>query len=251
MSQSFIDERVPSGLGGRFYGVYPAIVVDIADPDGQARIKVRLPWAPDPRGAPIEAWARLATLMAGANRGSLVVPDVDDEVLVAFGAGDVAQPFVVGALWNGRDAPPEVPDSQNSKKVLRSREGVSITLEDQAGRSSFVVETPAGQRLTLQDGPGGVKLEDQLGSSVTLAPEGVTLVSPLKVSVQGALVELSATAIQINSATVVATGAFACQALTVTALTAAALTAQTVTAQTVTAQLVAGASYTPGVGNTL
>jgi hypothetical protein len=82
--EPLIDDRLPLGAGGRFYGVYPAVVADIADPDAQGRVRVRLPWAPDSRGARWEAWARIATLFAGGGRGSWFVPDVDDEVLVAF-----------------------------------------------------------------------------------------------------------------------------------------------------------------------
>ena len=105
-----VDERVPSGLGGRWYGVYPALVTDIKDPDGQGRVKVTLPWSPDTGGARYEAWARLATLMGGNNRGSWFVPDVNDEVLVAFEGGDTRRPYVVGALWNGSDTPPDSMD---------------------------------------------------------------------------------------------------------------------------------------------
>jgi uncharacterized protein involved in type VI secretion and phage assembly len=78
-----VDERVPNGLGGRWYGVYPALVTDIKDPDNQGRVKVSLPWSPDTSSAKYEAWARLATMMGGNNRGSWFVPDANDELLVA------------------------------------------------------------------------------------------------------------------------------------------------------------------------
>src|SRR5690606_7267207 len=101
----------------RFYGAYPAIVVDLVDPDQQGRVKVRLPWAPDDNGGLYEAWARLATLMAGNNRGVWFVPDLDDEVLVMFEGGDPRRPYVVGALWNGQDAPPERMDSAGDNNI--------------------------------------------------------------------------------------------------------------------------------------
>src|SRR5437764_7044483 len=124
--------RVADGLGGRWYGVYPAIVKEITDPDGQGRVKVTLPWSPDTGSANYEAWARLATLMGGGKRGSWFIPDVDDEVLVLFEAGDPRRPYVVGALWNGHDKPPESMDGggKNYKKVLKSRNGVTVTLDD-------------------------------------------------------------------------------------------------------------------------
>jgi uncharacterized protein involved in type VI secretion and phage assembly len=136
--------------------VYPALVTVIADPDGQGRVKITLPWAPDPGGGQYSAWARLATLMGGNNRGSWFIPDVDDEVLVAFEGGDPRRPYVVGGLWNGSDAPPESMDSagRNSLKVLRSRNGVKVTLDDSDGQEQLVLETPGGQKITLKDGPG-------------------------------------------------------------------------------------------------
>src|SRR5512136_1749794 len=151
--EQFVDQRVPAGLGGRWYGVFPASVTDIKDPDNQGRVKVTLPWSPDTGTARYEAWARLATLMGGNNRGSWFVPDVNDEVLVAFELGDPRRPYVLGGLWNGRDSPPESMDAaaNNARKVLRSRNGVKLTLDDQDGQEKFIVETPGGQKLTLRD----------------------------------------------------------------------------------------------------
>ena len=104
----------------RLYGVYPAVVQSITDPDQQGRVRVRLPWSPDGNGAGYEAWARLATLMAGANRGTWYIPDVGDEVLVACEGGDPRRLYVIGALWNGQDAPPEQMDSAGSNSRRRS-----------------------------------------------------------------------------------------------------------------------------------
>src|SRR5215470_7804280 len=118
-----IESRVPHGLGGHWYGLYPALVSDIKDPDNIGRVKVTLPWSPDTGSDRYEVWARVATLMGGNNRGSWFIPDVNDEVLVAFEGGDPRRPYVLGGLWNGNDSPPESMDGggQNNKKVLRSR----------------------------------------------------------------------------------------------------------------------------------
>jgi len=105
-----LEARLSTGLGGRWYGVYPALVSDITDPDGQGRVKVTLPWSPDTGGGRYEAWARVATLMGGPNRGSWFIPDVHDEVLIVFEGGDPRRPYVIGGLWNGRDSPPESMD---------------------------------------------------------------------------------------------------------------------------------------------
>ena len=231
MSDPSDDPRLPVGLGGRFYGVYPALVSDVNDPDAQGRVKVKLPWSLDPSGEAYEAWARLATLMAGANRGSWFVPDVDDEVLVSFGGGDPSQPFVVGALWNGSDAPPASMDAggKNDKKVLRSRNGVVVTLDDTDGAEAFVVETPGGQRLTLHDGPGSVTVEDANGNAIKLEASGITIQSSAKVTVQAAQVAVSAALVQVDAGMSKFSGVVKCDTLITNA--------------------VVSSSYTPGAGN--
>lgn len=226
-----LDDRAPSGLGGRWYGVFPALVTDLADPDGQGRVKVALPWASDTAADHYEAWARLATLMGGHNRGSWIIPDVNDEVLVAFEAGDPRRPYVLGGLWNGADPPPESMDSagKNDKKVLRSRNGVKISLIDAQGHESLILETPAGQKLTLADGPGSVQIIDSTGNSVTLDSAGVTIHSAVKVTVSATTVEVSAAMVNVNAGISKFSGV--------------------VKADTVITNSVISASYTPGAGN--
>jgi uncharacterized protein involved in type VI secretion and phage assembly len=227
-----IDSRLAAGLGGRFYGVYPALVTDVVDPDGQGRVRVRLPWSPDAEGEAYEAWARLATMMAGNDRGSWFIPDVDDEVLVAFEGGDARRPYVVGALWNGQDAPPETMDGagNNFLKVLRSRNGVKITMDDTDGQEQLVLETPGGQVVTLKDGPGAVEVVDSNGNSITLDSAGITINASAKVSITaGATVEVSASMVTVNAGMSRFSGV--------------------VQADTVITNSVVSASYTPGAGN--
>jgi len=225
------DDRVPSGLGGRWYGVYPAVVSDIKDPDGQGRVLVTLPWAPDTGGDRYEAWARLATLMGGKNRGSWFVPDVNDEVLVSFEGGDPRRPYVLGGLWNGKDTPPESMDGSgnNYRKVLRSRNGVKVTLDDNDGRESLILETPAGQKLTMKDGPGSVEIKDSNGNSVKLESSGVTVTASAKVKITAGTAEISAGMLTVNAGMAKFSGV--------------------VKADTVITNSVVSASYTPGAGN--
>jgi uncharacterized protein involved in type VI secretion and phage assembly len=226
-----IDARVPAGLGGRWYGVFPAIVVDIKDPDGQGRVKITLPWSPDTNGSRYEVWARLATMMAGNNRGSWFIPDTNDEVLVAFEGGDPRRPYVIGALWNGSDSPPETMDGagNNYKKVLRSRNGVKITLDDTDGREQLILETPGGQKLTMKDGPGSVEIVDSNGNSVKLEPSGITITASAKVTINAAQVEVSAGMVTVNAGMSKFSGV--------------------VQADTIISNSVISASYTPGAGN--
>ena len=226
------DERVPGGLGGRFYGLYPARVTDIKDPDSQGRVKVALPWAADAAGGGrYEAWARLATLMGGNNRGSWFVPDVEDEVLVGFEAGDPRRPYVVGSLWNGKDAPPESMDGagRNAKKVLRSRNGVVITLDDTDGQETLTLETPGGQKVTLKDGPGSIEVKDSNGNSLKMEASGITVNASAKVTINASTAEISAGMLTVNAGMSKFSGV--------------------VQADTVITNSVVSASYTPGAGN--
>jgi len=198
-----VDARVPTGLGGQWYGVYPALVADVRDPDGQGRVKITLPWSPDAGGSRYEAWARLATLMGGNNRGSWFVPDINDEVLVAFESGNPRRPYVVGGLWNGTDKPPDAMDGggRNYRKVLRSRNGVKITLDDTNGTEQFIVETPGGQKITLHDGPASVEVIDGNGNSVKMETSGITVNAPAKVTVSAKQVAISAPILTVDAAT--------------------------------------------------
>ncbi|MBC5783431.1 type IV secretion protein Rhs [Ramlibacter sp. USB13] len=229
--EALLQARTAAGWGGLWHGVHVGLVTDIKDPDAQGRIKVKLPWSPDAKGATCELWARLATLMAGNNRGTWFVPDVDDEVLLAFEAGDPRRPYVLGALWNGQDAPPESMDGagNNYKKVIRSRNGVKITLDDQDGQESLVLETPGGQKVTLKDGPGSVEIVDSNGNSVKLESAGITINASAKVTVQASQVSVSAGMVQVDAGMSKFSGV--------------------VQADTVIANSVISSSYTPGAGN--
>jgi uncharacterized protein involved in type VI secretion and phage assembly len=226
-----LNERVPTGWGGRWYGVAPGLVVDIKDPDNQGRVKVALPWSPDAKGARYEAWARLATMLGGNNRGSWFIPDVQDEVLLAFEHGDPRRPYVVGSLWNGRDQAPESMDGagNNYKKVLRSRNGVKVTLDDQDGQEKLVLETPGGQKVTLKDGPGTVEVIDSNGNSVKLETAGITVNAAAKVTVNASQVAISAGLVTVDAGMSRFSGV--------------------VQADTVISNSVISASYTPGAGN--
>lgn len=229
--ETIIDERVPEGLGGRFYGLYPALVSDVKDPDNQGRVKVTFPWAPDSGGARYEAWARLATLMGGNNRGTWFVPDFNDEVLVGFEAGDPRRPFVVGALWNGGDRPPESMDGagKNARKVICSRNGVKLTLDDTDGQETLILETPAGQKVTLKDGPASIEAQDSNGNSLKMEASGITLTSSAKVTVTASTAELSVSMLTVNAGMSKFSGV--------------------VQADTVITNSVVSTSYTPGAGN--
>jgi len=207
------------------HGVSPAVVIDNQDPDGMGRVKIRIPKVSD------ESWARIATLMAGANRGTWFIPEVGDEVLVAFEQADARRPYVLGALWNTTNPPPQTMDANNNKKVLRSRNGVKITLDDHDGQESFLVETPGGQTITMKDGPGSIEITDSNGNFVKLEPCGITVNASAKVTIQASQIEVSAGMVTVNAGMSKFSGVVQCD--------------------TVISNSVVSASYTPGAGNVL
>jgi len=214
--------------GQKWFGVYPATVLDNKDPDGLGRVKITLP------GSRTGLWARIATLMAGKNRGSWFIPDVNDEVLIGFEGGDPRQPYVLGGLWNTSDQPPETMDGggNNFKKVLRSRNGVKITLNDQDGQESFKVETPGGQQITLRDGPGAVIIEDSNGNSIKFESGSISISSAGKVTVNAASqVTVSAGMVQVDAGMTKFSGVVQCD--------------------TLISNSVVSSSYSPGAGNVL
>lgn len=223
-------ERQSDGWGGRWYGVVPATVSDIQDPDAQGRVKIKLDWTPDGTGGQgYEAWARMATLFAGNNRGSWFIPDVGDEVLVAFEHGDPRRPYVLGGLWNGSDSPPQSMESGNKLKVIRSRNGVKVTLDDSDGQETLKLETPGGQKLTMKDGPGAVTIEDSNGNSIKLETAGITVTAGAKVTVNAGQVAVSAGMVKVDAGISTFSGVVKCD--------------------TLISNTVISTTYTPGAGN--
>jgi uncharacterized protein involved in type VI secretion and phage assembly len=156
-------------------GVVVGIVTNNQDPDGMGRVRVKLPSLGD---ADESDWARIAAPMAGKERGVYFLPEVDDEVLVAFEHGNPRSPFVLGALWNGQDAPPaKNDDGKNDVRVIKSRSGHLIRLTDKdgaekieiidkSGKNSLVFDTAkklvkieSSQDITLSAANGTIKLD--------------------------------------------------------------------------------------------
>ncbi|MEZ5290893.1 MAG: phage baseplate assembly protein V [Vicinamibacterales bacterium] len=220
----------------RWYGVHVALVTDNQDPEALGRVRVRLPWAPDAgagalgKGGLYEGWARTAAMAAGRHRGSWFLPDVGDEVLVAFEAGHPGRPLVVGALWNGQDAPPVTADPANTVKLLRTRGGSEVRFDDVAGDETVRVRTAAGQSIELRTGGGGsVRVTDGHGSALTLRPSGVTVASSAPVTVQGSSIALEASMVQVKAAVLKCDGV--------------------IQGTTLVVESVVASTYTPGAGN--
>lgn len=143
-------ETEEQALGaGRIYGVVIGIVTNNRDPKKLGRVKVKFPWLSDKDES---NWARIATLMAGNRQGTYFLPEVNDEVLVAFERGDVHFPYILGALWNGKDKPPTPnDDGKNNVRVIQSRSGHRIRLNDENGKEKIEIIDKSGKNSLVFD----------------------------------------------------------------------------------------------------
>lgn len=171
------------------YGVYVGVVSDNEDDEGMGRVKVEFPW----RDADDESnWARIATTMAGEEMGTYFLPEVGDEVLVAFEGGDIHYPYVVGSLWNGEEAPPETNDGENNVRMIHSRAGHKVTLDDEDGAGGVTVETAEGHIVDLNDEDEALEIADTEGNTVTMDGDGITLDSGGDVTISAENITLDA-----------------------------------------------------------
>lgn len=157
---SLVNLLAPPNQQGRFYGVAVGVVTNIKDPEGLGRVKVKFPWLSEQDES---YWARVVTPMAGKERGIYFLPEVEDEVLVVFQQGDIEFPYILGGLWNGKDKPPlSNDDGKNNQRMLKSRSGHTIVLDD----------TENGEKIVISDKTQKNTIEiDSKNNTMTLAVE--------------------------------------------------------------------------------
>lgn len=143
------------------------IVVDIKDPEKLARIKVKFPTLP---GSDTSTWAPLSAVGAGKDRGLCVLPEIEDEVLVVFEHGDITRPVILGALWNGKDKPPDKNDGKNERRSITSRSGARIIFDDDAG--TLTLESADKKSRVVLDKANKITFEAQSGDVCIQAPQG-------------------------------------------------------------------------------
>jgi len=149
LAELFADSDARDALATRISGVVAAVVTNNEDPDGLGRVKVKFPWLSDDHES---HWARVAAPMAGKKRGVYFLPEVEDEVLVAFEQGDLRFPYVVGGLWNGKDAPPaDNADGKNNVRLIQSRSGHVIRLNDEDGKETVEIVDKSGKNRLVVD----------------------------------------------------------------------------------------------------
>ena len=163
-------ETSASGELSTIQGLHTGIITDIIDPEGDFRVKLRIPIVNSNQDG---VYARIATLDAGNNRGTFFMPEQGDEVVVGFMNNDPAQPVVLGMLYSSKNAAPLTPEKDNNKKGYVSRSEVKIIIDD--GDSSITIETPGGNVFTMNDNESKISITDATGNKITMEQAGITI----------------------------------------------------------------------------
>ncbi|NJM47385.1 MAG: phage tail protein [Alkalinema sp. RU_4_3] len=153
----------------RIYGVVIGLVTNSEDPEKMGRVKVKYPWLSDTDES---NWARIATPMAGKERGFFFPPEVDDEVLIAFEQGDTRFPYVVGFLWNGKDTPPVQNDGKSNLRMIKSRSGHIIQFNDEDGRETIeIIDKSSKNKISIDTKNNKISITSEADIELS-APKG-------------------------------------------------------------------------------
>jgi uncharacterized protein involved in type VI secretion and phage assembly len=175
----FRQIRTAETEAGRVHEAVIGVVTDNKDPDKLGRVKIPILSDKDTTW-----WAQIVMIGAGKNRGWFFLPEIDDEVLVMFEHGDMERPVVIGALWNGKDKPPDKNPGGNPRRVIKSRSGSKVIFDDD--KNQLIIEDGAGiGRITFDAEANKVTLQSLKGDVCIQAPTGEVLI-------KGADIEITA-----------------------------------------------------------
>jgi uncharacterized protein involved in type VI secretion and phage assembly len=181
MSSSLLPELLFPKQSARALGVAVGLVTNNQDPEGLGRVKVKYPWLGDDDES---YWARLVVPMAGNDRGTWFLPEVDDEVLIAFDQGSLDYPYVLGALWNGKDKPPESnSDGKNNHRTIKSRSGHIIRMDDTDGSEKLeIIDKSGNNKIVVDSSQNSITIES--GGDIKLTAKGKVTLSGNGVEIQ-------------------------------------------------------------------
>ncbi len=172
------------------YGLVIGLVTNNQDPLNEGRVKIKLPWLSDDYES---GWARVTFPGAGKERGFMLVPEVDDEVLVAFEHGDVRAPFVIGSLFNGKDAPKVTSYQQGGEVITRSwvsRRGHKVEIADDDGAGKITIDLKDGAyQIVLSEQDDKITITTK-GKLVVTADDDIEMTSKKKIKLSGQSVEV-------------------------------------------------------------
>lgn len=203
----FQQGRIAEEEAGRMHDAVIGIVTDIKDDQKLCRVKVKIPTMPITDNT---WWCTWVAIGAGKDRGWFFLPEVDDEVLVMFEHGDIGRPVIVGALWNGKDkAPDNNSDGSNKKRMIKSKSGNTVTLDDDQG--TITMCDGGGKGVVTISKDNKVDFEAKTGDVTYQAKEDmVILANKIEISAGSELqfvatstgVDASADNITVNGSTV-------------------------------------------------
>jgi hypothetical protein len=198
---SGFEDRTLAGLQDaaevdeRLTGVYPAIVTDCEDPEMLGRVLLSFPWlSPDY----VSSWARVIQAGAGEVTGTQILPDPLDEVLVAFGGGQLNLPYVLGGLYS-QERRPAIPFAEvvQGTPVIRSftsRQGHQLIFNDSLEEelSGLTINTTRGETCSIFMNPVlGITIQTTEGQPIVIkSAENITLQSEGEVAVNSASVTI-------------------------------------------------------------
>jgi uncharacterized protein involved in type VI secretion and phage assembly len=182
----------PDGSAPAYFGVYPAIVTDLVDSESLGRVQVRFPWLGEDGDRDVRAWATLCSPYADDQQGLLVLPEVGSQVVVAFEAGNLRRPYVLGAAWNGREALPHPPEQANDIRLLRSRSDSRLEFDDSAGGPKVRLTMASGHTVTLDDAAQEITVRHAGGCTVRLTATAVEIQANVSVDVTAPMVKVDA-----------------------------------------------------------
>lgn len=193
-----VGEQSRSSWGG----VYPAIVTNNNDNENLARVKVKFPWLADDKES---HWVRVASLGGGATRGFLWLPEVNDEVLVAFERGDFNRPYILGGLWNGKDAPPDTTTVKSGKvetRIIQTRVGHKIRLvDDSSGPLIEIIDSKGNTTIKMEESTKKITITSKgdidvkATGNLNLEGANVTVKAQTKLDMQGASADVKASGV--------------------------------------------------------
>ncbi|PKM76306.1 MAG: phage tail protein [Firmicutes bacterium HGW-Firmicutes-15] len=171
----------------KIYGVAVGVVTNINDPEKIGRVKVKFLLRESEQESD---WIRIASPMAGPERGFYFLPEVNDEVLLAFHQGNVEEPFIIGALWNSQDKPPEAnpyADGKVNVRKIKTSGGNEIIFTDEKSKEKVEIHTPKGKKILFDDENKKIELKDDNGkNTVTIdtSSNSITIQADSKVTIK-------------------------------------------------------------------
>jgi uncharacterized protein involved in type VI secretion and phage assembly len=210
-------------------------VVSVKDSLSLNRVQVRIYNTDGVTDQDGPVWARVAVPFAGGSRGGFFIPDVGDEVVIVFLAGDPRFPIIVGSLWNGSDSAPETLGGSGDsvdRWTITGKAGTRIAIVEDSSGPTIKFSTPSGLMGTMTDSGGGsIEFTNTSQTSVKIDSSGVTINAPTgTVQITAASeVDVTAPTVSVSAAMSTFSGIVQCQTLIATT--------------------VVGTNYTPGAGN--